>query len=316
MNYTITADAVTVIINGAAPFVIPRTAPHARVVIEGIHNGASDEELRKLCSPVNVVQTYSNGRVQIIQDEVLIDNTRVPKCIEDKLIALMRDGRPFAYLVTFLNRLQANPSNRAVEELYRFLEHEGLPITDKGTFLAYKGVRSDRFSVHGNTNTRVISGRVDVSGRIWNGDGQIIAVNRADVDDNCNRTCSHGLHVGSHEYAAGFGDTEIIVEVDPADVVSIPSDCDGQKARVCKYVVRSAARGLMNDSAAAAGCPYAAYDPDPDPEPEDELLFTQADLDDARAEGKADGYDDGYDNGKDAGKAEAVSAFNAAVLSY
>jgi len=197
--------------------------------------------------------------------------------------------------------------------LYNFLQHEGLPITDHGTFLAYKGVRDDMFSCTGNLKTRVLQGVVDGTGRIYNGVGETIEVERKDVDDNCNITCSHGLHAGSHEYASGFGNVTVLVEIDPADVVSIPTDYDGQKARVCKYSVVSTCAGLMCDSMVAANNPYAALAPQVDDD-EDELMFTQADLDAAYADGQDDGRASGREDMRDAALGALTGLDGGAIL--
>jgi hypothetical protein len=297
--FTITEDTITLFIDGEL-FQVPRTAPQANLVLDGIREDVPEAELRARCVPKSAVQAFSGGRVLVCDGEVTLDGHPVPKCIESTIVALMRDGLPFEYLINFMARLSANVSNRAVEELYRFLEHEGMPITKDGHFLAYKGVGEDRFSAYGNKETRVLQGRVDEGGHIYNGDGCTIEVLRQDVDDNCNRTCSHGLHVGSHAYASSWSSVEIVVEVDPADVVSIPSDCNGQKARVCKYRVVGACHGLMSDSACSAFSPYAAmpsrYAEDPD---DVEISFTQDDIDEARSSGYDDGQEAGFGEGLD-----------------
>ena len=62
------------------------------------------------------------------------------------------------------------------------------------------------------------------------------------VDDNKDNHCSFGLHVGSFDYAdswAGADGRLLLVEFDPADAVSVPTDCDFQKLRVSKYKVIS-----------------------------------------------------------------------------
>jgi hypothetical protein len=103
--------------------------------------------------------------------------------------------------------------------------------------MAYKGIATDGYSVRGNTATIVTEGTVDDRGRIKNDQfGIRISVNRNQVDDNRNLGCSFGLHVGSYDYASGWGDKTILVKVDPADVVSVPSDCRFQKCRVCAYI--------------------------------------------------------------------------------
>jgi len=103
--------------------------------------------------------------------------------------------------------------------------------------LGYKGVREDHFSCSGNRTTRVISGHVDGQGRIRNQVGDYLEVERSDVDDNRERGCSSGLHVGSFDYAKGFGNITKLVEFNPKDAVSVPSDCEYQKLRVCAYTV-------------------------------------------------------------------------------
>jgi hypothetical protein len=49
--------------------------------------------------------------------------------------------------------------------------------------------------------------------------------------------CSAGLHVGTYDYALRFTRFVIEVLVDPRDVVSVPTDCNDQKMRTCKYLV-------------------------------------------------------------------------------
>ena len=59
------------------------------------------------------------------------------------------------------------------------------------------------------------------------------------TDDRRNH-CSHGLHVGSLDYASDFSRGKlVVVKVNPKDVVSVPSDCACQKCRVSAYKVVS-----------------------------------------------------------------------------
>ena len=96
------------------------------------------------------------------------------------------------------------------------------------------------YSKHGNKNTIVITGNVDANGRILNKIGETIEVARNSVDDNKDNHCSHGLHVGSYDYAkdwAGNNGHLMMVEFNPSDAVSVPTDCNFQKLRVSKYKV-------------------------------------------------------------------------------
>ena len=65
---------------------------------------------------------------------------------------------------------------------------------------------------------------------------------RSKVDDDRDRGCSNGLHAGALNYVAGYGSVEandkiVIVKINPADVVSVPSDCNYEKLRTCRYEV-------------------------------------------------------------------------------
>jgi hypothetical protein len=61
---------------------------------------------------------------------------------------------------------------------------------------------------------------------------------RFDVDDNKDNTCSTGLHFCSQSYLSCFGgERTVIVKINPADVVSIPSDYNDAKGRACRYEV-------------------------------------------------------------------------------
>ncbi len=48
------------------------------------------------------------------------------------------------------------------------------------------------------------------------------------------------MHIGSYDYANSWSGDDgrlLLVEFDPQDAVSVPTDCDFQKLRVCKYKV-------------------------------------------------------------------------------
>lgn len=139
-----------------------------------------------------------------------------------EMIKLGHDCRP---LESFLENLLQNPSSRAVEELYGFMEVSQLPITDDGHFLAYKSVRQDFTDHH--------------TGTMDNSVGSIVSMERNLVDENKDRTCSYGLHFAAHEYAKGFGSggRMVILKINPKDVVAIPSDYQNMKGRACRYEI-------------------------------------------------------------------------------
>jgi len=143
-----------------------------------------------------------------------------------RIVDLAREGFDAKPLLLFLENLMNNPSKRAVDELYGFLEASSLPITDDGHFLAYKSVRSDFTDHH--------------TGTMDNSVGTVVEMQRNQVCEDKDKTCSYGLHFAAHEYASTFGGHDsrmVIVKINPADVVSIPSDYNNQKGRACKYLI-------------------------------------------------------------------------------
>jgi hypothetical protein len=139
----------------------------------------------------------------------------------------MREGLPHEPLLNFFKNLMDNPSKRAVDELYDFLEAGELPITEDGHFLAFKNVRSNYRDIH--------------SGNFDNSVGKVCEMPRNGVDEDKERTCSYGLHFCSIKYLPHFSDGEngktMIVKINPRDVVAIPADYNNTKGRTCRYEV-------------------------------------------------------------------------------
>jgi hypothetical protein len=235
MKYIIGSNSATVFTS--RPITIQNDDPRWEAFVEAILN--DDEETVELVANSNPVEAAlrDNDSFQIFGGTVSLDGEEIVGALAQKIESMVNAG--FSNLqnfVEFVRNIRRNPSRRAQEELYKFLEYKELPITERGTFLAYKGIGEDRYSVRGG-DADLVKGRVDSQGRIYNGVGEEIEVKRAYVDDDARISCSQGLHVGSYDYASHWGQVTVLVEVNPADVVSIPFDCECQKARVCKYTV-------------------------------------------------------------------------------
>lgn len=188
-----------------------------------------------------IIKNFLNDSEEVVSADVSYKGQPLPEVLKQKLIQMYRAGaEDFSHLFNFIDNLLANPDENSREQLYGFLVHKNMPITDNGTFIAYKGVRGDYYSITGNTSTVVLEGKVDSSGHILNELGKTIRVRHEDVENNPDVACSQGLHVGSYEYAKGFKSSEgrlLAVEVNPKDVVSVPVDCECQKCRVSSYKV-------------------------------------------------------------------------------
>ena len=194
------------------------------------------------------IETYTVGLLSVNALGVTYEGKPLHTTDAERLMAFMRDKLSYKPIANYIANKMRNTSARAIKEMYNFLEHKGMPLTLRGTFIAYKGVSLDFWSIRGNNDTVILQGKVNASGQILNTIGATIEVERSSVDDDFREGCSTGLHVGSLAYAKDWGKRVVLVEVDPADVVSVPEDCECQKLRCCKYTVVAEYSGPMPDT--------------------------------------------------------------------
>lgn len=220
--YLITGNAVVVVINNKQ-YTLSKGNIGFDALIEAIKEGRW-EDVPALASPVVAVRKFSNGFVDVIDGQVTYDGQPIHSVLSQKILDMFEQGFDINPLTNFMQNLYTNPSKRAVDELYGFLESGNMPITEDGYFLAYKKVREDYTDVH--------------SGKFDNSVGKVVSMPRNQVDDNKDNTCSAGLHFCSFDYLKSFGGSRImILKINPADVVSIPSDYNQQKGRTWRYTV-------------------------------------------------------------------------------
>ena len=201
------------------------------------------DDLGDLLDIKKSIENFVQGDIEVKDEVVYYKGHRLHGVVVDKLLDMLRSGMKDSTPITnFITRLQANPSANSVAELYTFLGYKSLPTTPEGKVLGYKGVQSDYWSATGNADTIVVQGKTNERHQILNEVGATIEVARRCVDDNKDNHCSFGLHVGSFDYASGWSGEDgklLLVEFDPADAVSVPTDCNFQKLRVSKYNVIS-----------------------------------------------------------------------------
>lgn len=171
--------------------------------------------------------TTASGKVSIRDGEVFYGATVIQNTLANRIVSMSKEGFDVGHMVAFLENLMENPSYRAVNELYDFLEVGAIPITENGTFLTYKKIKNDWTDIY--------------TGKIDNSVGAVCSMPRNMVNEDSSQTCSAGLHVCSYDYlphfASSSNDRVVICEVNPRDVVSIPADYNNTKMRVCEYKV-------------------------------------------------------------------------------
>lgn len=220
VNYHVLNNSIIIDCNNEL-YTINRDDGRYEKVLECIRNN----DLDSIPDIVDVAVSFKNAGLDLVDGTVYIDGQALPPELSARIVAFKDNNLPYEPLLKFWEKLKQNPSFNSRRMLYKFLEHNGHPLTTEGNFIAYRGVTGDFKDCH----TRTFDNSV----------GSTCEVPRQEVDDNPNNTCSSGLHVACHSYADAFGAKLVKVEVDPTDVVCVPRDYEGTKMRVCKFKVLS-----------------------------------------------------------------------------
>lgn len=223
-SYLIQGKNIVVVIDNK-----PYTITSTHIGYEKLKQAIKDSDwdtVKDVVDPKKQILDYGRGHVAVQGSKVFYKDREMVGVLTSRLIEMYQEGFPIEPLILFMENLMQNPSKRAVEELYGFMEKGNLPLTPDGHFLAYKKVRADFLDIH--------------SGTMSNAPGNVVEMERNAVDDDQNRTCSAGLHFCSKEYLDHFGGSDsrtVILKINPADVVSIPADYNATKGRACRYEV-------------------------------------------------------------------------------
>lgn len=242
--YVITKTSVTIIIAGKPITIMQQNADYETVVDlvkNQKTNGITPEELHvKLDSINNAEETFkkvnkTSGRktkgisISIDKKEGLVYFTKggkrynLEKSLSLDFIRIAKAKRSNKTLRMFIENIAKNPNPETLDNLFDFIKHQKLLITKDGHFLAYRGVRDDWMDAH--------------SGKFDNSVGQKLSMPREECDANRSQSCSRGFHAGSFDYANGHSQKTILIKINPADIVAVPYDYNGQKMRICAYEV-------------------------------------------------------------------------------
>jgi hypothetical protein len=282
--------AITLFLNGES-MTVAIDHPNYSKIVDVLKTGQF-EKLDHLINIARAVTSYAKGTIRIENGQIFYGNFAVHNTLTNRILSMMNEGFQFKHMLLFLENLMQNPSHRAVNETYTFLENHGLPITDDGCFLAYKAVR--------NNYTDMRTGTFD------NHIGKTPSMPRNQVDENYEQDCSSGLHVGSLGYVIDFGhfvkgapvsssgNRLLIVKVNPRDVVSVPKYADHTKMRVSTYTVVDEIKDIVKELDKVV---YTAKATSLTPDRDDDVVAPKAAVSSV-VEGTAVDYDEGYSEGE------------------
>lgn len=157
---------------------------------------------------------------------VEVDGLNITGRLAEMITKFRQKGMPFKALVNFWKKVQENPNATGRESIIKFLTANHVPLLPNGNFLAYKGVfkTSDPY-VFQAQHDRTFTYRLGHSAKL---DRELCTV-------DVHNACGPGLHVGGFQHASTYGDTILDCEVDPKDVVSVPTS-EQMKLRACSVL--------------------------------------------------------------------------------
>ena len=249
------SNTITVFLSGK-PYPFPLDSEKGQKVLELVKGGASEEDVLEYLTDESM-KTYCDDMksegVVITDETILIDGEEISSSLADQIRRHYEDDLPIEPLVKFVQKVRLNPSYRIRNQLWLFIEASqnsgGFTLAEDGDILAYKKVRADYKDIH--------------SGTFDNSVGKVVEMERKNVDDDPNNTCSSGLHFCAYSYLSSYGasgdDRVMLVKVNPADVVSIPTDYHNAKARCCRYEVVQEIEHIITEPI------YSDYDCGDDP---------------------------------------------------
>lgn len=232
-DYSVTKTQITIFKNDENRSVVkcyPKFNIIKRDLIEGNFSDTCLKSAYEVMSLPDFVEKFSEGNITVDHKsgKVFYGTFEIKNTVVDRMIVMLDEKENVKPLAKFLERLMMNPKEGVIEELYAFLRHNDIAISDEGMIIAYRSIRRDWKDFH--------------TGTMDNSIGKIVSMPRSLVDDNPERTCSTGIHAAAWKYASGFGNQDrrlVKVEICPSDVVSVPVDYNGAKMRVCKLKVLS-----------------------------------------------------------------------------
>lgn len=238
LSFTMGKDSITIVLDGELSNVNRSHANWDRLV-EQLKLRPEERDtavISSLLSVKKLLQSYVSGDIAVSEDGVTYKGEAIHGYLQQRMIDFFKEGFDLGPWVQFMEKVLQHPDKSVAGDLFKWMEKAKMPLTPNGNFLAFKKVRSDFTDVH--------------SGKFDNSPGNVVEMDRSLCNTNRNQTCSTGLHFCSHGYLSLFGGAKIvIVEIDPRDVTSIPTDYNLSKGRCCRYVVVDELKNMNVDPA-------------------------------------------------------------------
>lgn len=227
-KYIILPTSIMVALNGE-PHTIHSSHEHFEEIKKLLERGCFN--IKDLIDKAGVIKEYCGTEVTVEAGIVYFNDKPIHNNITARIFQMYKAGDDVSALTNFLTKVAKNPDSKIMQQIDMFLQGVHIPIGKDGCLYAYKAVRDNYMDIY--------------SGTIDNSVGNIVKVDRKDVDNDSNQGCSHGLHCGNISYVKSYGGGNstdnrlVIVRVEPENIVSVPKDHSFMKVRCCEYKVVS-----------------------------------------------------------------------------
>ena len=133
----------TVLINNGQPHQFDHTHPSYIGLVECVHSGDADEFI-SLLNTGSHIENWSEGEFEFKDGFLYFEGEQVALQPTNRIVECLKQGFDAKPVLNFLTNLYDNVSERAVQESYNWSSHKGLPITEDGMMVGYKGVMASR----------------------------------------------------------------------------------------------------------------------------------------------------------------------------
>jgi len=190
------------------------------------------KNLMELLDQPAALAKYSDGKLQVYDNEVHYDGQLVRSTESQKILEFMKQGLPIEPLCRYLNNVYMNTDVNVRERLYKFIENNNLAITERGSFLVFKLVKENGTPYYSHGQLQNEKGEwIDAVYKI----GETYYYDKKRIVKSSNECSTEGIYVGNKTYwNQGFDEQDrytgdgrmLIAEVYPQDVENVPhADC-------------------------------------------------------------------------------------------
>lgn len=234
MNSYIFTETGISIVALRVPYVISNTHVNFDAIKDALRE-SNFEAISELSVVATAIENYIGPNIVEINVEagtIQYNGKLLHGVIVEHILKMMADNFEVAPMILFLTKLYQNPSAQAIDQLYGWMVANGVTISENGNLVAWKRVKDNYTSFHDSVTKHAVGTYVELKRSLCTVDATI--------------TCAAGLHFCSYEYLEHYNAGQgriLMLEIDPTDVVSIPSDYNNAKGRACKYYVSAELNG-------------------------------------------------------------------------